>query len=496
MKVESVWGLATDRRIVEVIGPGGRKGGHDGGGVGRGGWEGQVPACAWGCSGEVHEKAHPETRESPSSPGKWDGRSADGRKDLGTLNKFYAPRVSLYYLPLCLSRELPSRSYTSPLTHYCQHYTRTAAQDKRSTAPHSGLETRAMTRGGGAGGGGGSAGAGGSSGALAGGHPPGGAAEDSDEDADAAIPSELLAPLLAMQTRSAAAAAASAERPPRYVVRLSGALAALCGQENEEALYFEDEVMGKLRAVTLALSTESSGVAAAAASVLAALIRSGGQDAVLLTRLWEAGLITYPSPLLAPLLKEWRDVLVKHVLSRLDPTDCAILAQVARPWLAVVVANNLPRAGKGGAVPLQIADFVRSTDMLAWAKDNGCPWERRMDDIFRTCALIALDGHLDVLQWAREHDCPWDEDACVCAAGGGHLEVLQWAREHGCPWDGMTCDEAAEGGHFEMLKWAWEQGCPRETSTARAPLRAGTWQCCSGRGSTAGAYTRPLFGSM
>jgi hypothetical protein len=299
-----------------------------------------------------------------------------------------------------------------------------------------------------------------------------------------------------MQTRSAAAAAASAERPPRYVVRLSGALAALCGQENEEALYFEDEVMGKLRAVTLALSTESSGVAAAAASVLAALIRSGGQDAVLLTRLWEAGLITYPSPLLAPLLKEWRDVLVKHVLSRLDPTDCAILAQVARPWLAVVVANNLPRAGKGGAVPLQIADFVRSTDMLAWAKDNGCPWERRMDDIFRTCALIALDGHLDVLQWAREHDCPWDEDACVCAAGGGHLEVLQWAREHGCPWDGMTCDEAAEGGHFEMLKWAWEQGCPRETSTARAPLRAGTWQCCSGRGSTAGAYTRPLFGSM
>ena len=30
-----------------------------------------------------------------------------------------------------------------------------------------------------------------------------------------------------------------------------------------------------------------------------------------------------PSELLAPLLEEWRDVLVRHVLSRLDPTDCA-----------------------------------------------------------------------------------------------------------------------------------------------------------------------------
>jgi hypothetical protein len=34
-----------------------------------------------------------------------------------------------------------------------------------------------------------------------------------------------------------------------YVVRLSAALAALCGhQENEEVLYHEDEVLPKLRA--------------------------------------------------------------------------------------------------------------------------------------------------------------------------------------------------------------------------------------------------------
>jgi hypothetical protein len=39
-----------------------------------------------------------------------------------------------------------------------------------------------------------------------------------------------------------------------------------------------------------------------------------------------------------------------HVLARQDPTDCAMLARMGKPWLAVVMANNLPRAGRGGAV--------------------------------------------------------------------------------------------------------------------------------------------------
>ena len=83
-----------------------------------------------------------------------------------------------------------------------------------------------------------------------------------------------------------------------------------------------------------------------------------------------------PSELLAPLLEEWREVLVTHVLSRLDPTDCAVLAQVAKPWLAVVVANDLPRVGQTPGWPLKIIDFVGSVARLAWAKENGCPWNR------------------------------------------------------------------------------------------------------------------------
>ena len=94
-----------------------------------------------------------------------------------------------------------------------------------------------------------------------------------------------------------------------------------------------------------------------------------------------------------------------------------MLAQVAHPWLAVVVANKLPRAGKGGSVPLKLRAFVGSIKMLAWAKDNGCPWEKR------TCAFAAEGGHLETLKWAREHDCPcdWDESTCALAAQGGHL---------------------------------------------------------------------------
>jgi len=66
-------------------------------------------------------------------------------------------------------------------------------------------------------------------------------------------------------------------------------------------------------------------------------------------------------------------VLVRHVLRRLEPTDCAVLARVGKPWLAVFMANNLPRAGTWGAVPLLLRDFVGSVERLAWAKANGCP---------------------------------------------------------------------------------------------------------------------------
>ena len=116
---------------------------------------------------------------------------------------------------------------------------------------------------------------------------------------------------------TAAAVAADAKDPPhfgaRYVVRLSGALAVLCSQGGE-VLYYEDEVLGKLRAETQDL---------AAASVLAVLLRPGGvgrggtaYDDEVLDRLREAGMMTYPSPLLGSFREQLPDVFAVEVLGR------------------------------------------------------------------------------------------------------------------------------------------------------------------------------------
>ena len=46
------------------------------------------------------------------------------------------------------------------------------------------------------------------------------------------------------------------------------------------------------------------------------------------------------------------DLVVQAVLKRLDSTDCTMLAQVGRPWLAAVLASGLPRLLKGRTVQL------------------------------------------------------------------------------------------------------------------------------------------------
>ena len=240
----------------------------------------------------------------------------------------------------------------------------------------------------------------------------------------------------------------------RYVVRLSGALAALLGRA-EGAELPEDDLLGWLRA---------------------------------------KGLITYPSPLLVGLLERLPEVLAAEVLPWLPPTDIALFARVGPACRAAVVASSLPRAGTEEGGPLKITELCGSVQRLAWAKANDCPWvaktcalaarsgrvevlrwarENRCDWDVWTCAEAAACGHLEVLKWAWDHGCPWVEvnlvdgnhggyimNCCACAASSGRLEVLKWLRENGCPWDETTCAWAAEAGHLQVLKWAREHGCP------------------------------------
>jgi len=223
----------------------------------------------------------------------------------------------------------------------------------------------------------------------------------------------------------------------RLVVRLSAALAELLGQD-EAAEVSEDELAGLFSGAGL-------------------LLLRGGLD-----RLRAKGLITYPSPLLGRLREELRDVLAAEVLSRLDSMDLAVLAQVGPLWLEAVVDSGLPRA-------LKLNEFVGCVELLAWAKEYGCPW------VARTCTVIARHGNLQVLRRARELDCTWDALTCSAAAEGGHLEVLVWAREHGCLWgldhdpnddpyheEAFDCGVlAARGGHLNVLTWLEEhEWCP------------------------------------
>jgi len=167
-------------------------------------------------------------------------------------------------------------------------------------------------------------------------------------------------------------------------------------------------------------------------------------------------------------LGEWSDVFDYEVLPLLDPTTRALLGRVGQACRdAVLRFPKLPCAGRTVGVKLQIKEFVVSVQLLAWAKENGCPWEASV------CSWAARGGYLEVLQWARNHHCPWSASTCKRAAVGGHLEVLKWARDHNCEWDALTCACAAQGGHLAVLRWALEHHCPCDWVTCASAARHG-----------------------
>ena len=173
------------------------------------------------------------------------------------------------------------------------------------------------------------------------------------------------------------------------------------------------------------------------------------------------------SPLLGRLLGELRDLFATEVLPLLDPTDLAMLARACWNCGEAVLSSGAKIAGETVEEPLFIDGFLGSVELLACAKDNGCPWKER------TCALVAAGGNLELLQWAREHGCEWDTRTCAYAARGGHLPVLVWAREQDCPWGTWTCAFAVEGGHLEVLQWAREHNCERDAHTCAFALYGG-----------------------
>jgi len=204
------------------------------------------------------------------------------------------------------------------------------------------------------------------------------------------------------------------------------------------------------------------------------------------------------------LMEEAPDVFASEVLQRLTAADRAVLGRV----------NRASRSSLGPgwcAGPLVVGGFCDAISRLAWAIDNGCPWnERTLCTVARggelevlrwaagprahshacgssgaplpglsltakVCADAASMGHMHVVKWLREQDppCPWGANVCAAAAGGGQLRMLQWLREHECPWDVTTLLPAAQRGHVDVLQWGWEQDCPIALRLAVTAAREG-----------------------
>ena len=224
------------------------------------------------------------------------------------------------------------------------------------------------------------------------------------------------------------------------------------------------------------VEAEEAGAAAAAAAAVAVAAAAAppltippSADVTVARRVvarWRAFVAARKACPLLDLLQRFPDCFKKEVLERLDPTDRTMVAQVGRPWLAAMLASELPRLPKGVRVRLRLSEFCTSVERLPWAKANGCPWGVLCRyGLFSPCALAAEGGHLEVVQWAREHGSQWNAVTCHLAAMSGHLEVLRWAWKQDCPWNAMTCANAAWGGHLDVLRWAREHGCPWNNRT-------------------------------
>jgi len=106
-----------------------------------------------------------------------------------------------------------------------------------------------------------------------------------------------------------------------------------------------------------------------------------------------------------------------------------------------------------------------------------------------TCSFIARDGNVDLLKYAHDNGCLWDRrtflmiltkgkglrsDPIICyrekknhplkirnkRIEGKYMECLKYCYENGCIWDECNYDYMLEEGNLECFKYAYELGCP------------------------------------
>ena len=82
---------------------------------------------------------------------------------------------------------------------------------------------------------------------------------------------------------------------------------------------------------------------------------------------------------------------------------------------------------------LQPAKLDPSADIPPWALPALNLQQLKYNQKKKLMVSAAKGGQLTTLQWARQKGCPWDKRVTAAAAKGGNLAVLQWLRQEGCP---------------------------------------------------------------
>jgi len=171
-----------------------------------------------------------------------------------------------------------------------------------------------------------------------------------------------------------------------------------------------------------------------------------------------------------------KDVLVSHVISKLNETDRCFFAEVNRESRGV-----LAYAGVNVSDLRVTIDECSSISTLEWAW-NHFPWGRKsisgsvMDQAW-FCSGVAFTNKLEFLKWAREvKQCEWDEWTINAAVAMNNLEMLKYCFSNGCPCDKeKSCERAAIKGHLDCLRFLFAKLQPSRDTEGKEALQAAAY---------------------
>ena len=166
-----------------------------------------------------------------------------------------------------------------------------------------------------------------------------------------------------------------------------------------------------------------------------------------------------------------RDVVEKHVISRLNQTDVKFLYDVNGETRELI--KRVARSGMKLAEKFKIEEMA-SISALEFALENRSLWPSKWDEKY-FCRQVARTNKLELLQWIREEKkCAWDGKTSAVAAEQGNLEMVKYCVANRCPIDALACANAASIGHLECLKYLHEDvKVPWGSVTAREAARNG-----------------------